>query len=184
MKLKERLVMAVVLILVLCVVLVVRVHLIWAEKAATPLGGAVHSSASAARSNVRPSLHPIPAMPAHNSTPKHSSSVSLPVSSKGMNIIHLEAPQGNASVKNYQVKVVPLKVSPLVASKDPWSIWEGWVRPDYLYPAGAFYSEEMNHILNVMATAPITSFGVGHKGTQLKATAMLGAQRTVFKPKR
>ena len=56
--------------------------------------------------------------------------------------------------------------------------------PDALYPQDAFYSEEMNHILAVMATAPITSFGVGHKGTQLKATAMLGAQRTVFKPKR
>lgn len=77
-----------------------------------------------------------------------------------------------------------LKVSSLVSSKDPWAIWERWVKPDYLYPEEAFYSEEMNHILAVMATSPITSFGVGHRGTQLKATAMLGAQRTVFKPKR
>ena len=73
---------------------------------------------------------------------------------------------------------------PEVAQKDPWEIWKGWVKPDYLYPEGAFWSDEMNYILNAMATAPITSFGVGHKGTQLKASLFLGKQRTAFKPMR
>lgn len=69
-------------------------------------------------------------------------------------------------------------------SSDPWEIWREWVEPDSLYPIGAFHSSEMNHILITMATSPITSFDLGYKGTQLKATALLGQQRTVFKPKR
>ena len=75
---------------------------------------------------------------------------------------------------------VPVKDSPEVA----WEIWQKWVKPDYLYPENAFWSDEMNQILTAMATAPITSFGVGHKGTQLKATVMLGEQKTAFKPMR
>ena len=67
---------------------------------------------------------------------------------------------------------------------DPWRVWNGWVTPDHFYPEGVFYSEEMNQILNAMATSPVTELGVGYKGTQLKATMMLGGQRTVFKPKR
>ena len=71
-----------------------------------------------------------------------------------------------------------------VAKRDPWEIWQSWVKPNYLYPEDAFWSDEMNHILRTMATAPITQFGVGHKGTQLKATLMLDKQRTAFKPQR
>ena len=77
-----------------------------------------------------------------------------------------------------------LSVPPEVAELNPWSIWRGWVEENSLYPQEAFFSDEMNHILATMATGNITSFGLGSKGTQLKATAMLGVQRTVFKPKR
>ena len=77
-----------------------------------------------------------------------------------------------------------LSVPPEIAELNPWSIWRGWVEENALYPQEAFFSDEMNHILATMATGNITSFGLGSKGTQLKATAMLGDQRTVFKPKR
>ena len=75
-------------------------------------------------------------------------------------------------------------VHPDVAKQDPWKIWKNWVRPDFLYPEGGFWSDEMSHILHSMATAPITSLGLGHRGTQLKASMMLGSQRTAFKPMR
>lgn len=65
-----------------------------------------------------------------------------------------------------------------------WRIWREWVEPGHLYPSAAFYSEQMDHILAAMATAPVTSLDVGYKGTQLKASLMLESQRTVFKPKR
>lgn len=77
-----------------------------------------------------------------------------------------------------------LSIPPEIAELNPWSIWRGWVEENSLYPQEAFFSDEMNHILATMATGNITSFGLGSKGTQLKATAMLGDQRTVFKPKR
>ena len=69
-------------------------------------------------------------------------------------------------------------------TRDAWTMWKSWVIPESLYPSDAFYSKYMNHILVSMATTPITSFGIGYKGTQLKATVMLGQQRAVFKPKR
>lgn len=82
--------------------------------------------------------------------------------------------------------VVRMSTDPIpgVKRKSPWVIWEMWVKPNYLYPEGAFWSDDMNYIIDAMATAPITSFGLGHKGTQLKATMFLGKQRTVFKPMR
>jgi len=67
---------------------------------------------------------------------------------------------------------------------DPWELWSNWVSEDYFYPEDKFYSEEMNVILEAMSTKTVTEFGIGHRGTQLKTTMMLGAQRTVFKPKR
>ena len=76
------------------------------------------------------------------------------------------------------------QLSPRVKQRNPWAIWESWVKPNYLYPEDAFWSRDMDYILDAMATAPITSFGVGYKGTQLKATMFLGKQRTVFKPMR
>ena len=91
-------------------------------------------------------------------------------------------PQLRRNVRSKRVDVlsVPAEISEL----NPWSIWRGWVQENSLYPQEAFYSDEMNHILATMATGNITSFGLGSRGTQLKATAMLGNQRTVFKPKR
>lgn len=68
--------------------------------------------------------------------------------------------------------------------QDPWKVWRSWVKQDEFYPKDAFWSEEMNAILVAMATYPITSFGVGHKGTQLKVSMFLDKQRTAFKPMR
>ena len=68
--------------------------------------------------------------------------------------------------------------------RDPWNIWESWVQKDSFYPEDALFSDEMNSILRAMATQPIKSFDVGHRGTQLKATMFLGKQKTVFKPMR
>ena len=67
---------------------------------------------------------------------------------------------------------------------DPWNIWESWVQQDSFYPEGSLFSDEMNSILRAMATQPIKSFDVGHRGTQLKATVFLGRQKAVFKPMR
>ena len=60
------------------------------------------------------------------------------------------------------------------------------MRPDSLYPEGVFWSDEMNLILKSLATKPVAEFGVGYKGTQLKASMFLGPerQRTSFKPMR
>lgn len=78
------------------------------------------------------------------------------------------------------------RVSPSDDKKDPWVIWQRWVRQDSLYPEGVFWSDEMDLILRSMATMPVTEFGVGYKGTQLKASMFLGPerQRTSFKPMR
>ena len=70
------------------------------------------------------------------------------------------------------------------SERNPWSIWHSWVQQDQFYPEDAFFSKEMNSILRAMATYPIKSFDVGHRGTQLKATMYLGEQKTVFKPMR
>lgn len=67
---------------------------------------------------------------------------------------------------------------------DPWNLWHSWVKQDWFYPKDAFWSREMNSILHAMATYPITSFDVGHKGTQLKVSMYLNKQRTAFKPMR
>ena len=93
------------------------------------------------------------------------------------------SPLDNAAVKLSRLN---LKIPPDTARKDPWAIWQGWVKPDYLYPEGVFWSDEMNLILFSMATKPVTEFGVGHKGTQLKTSLLLGdeKQRTSFKPMR
>lgn len=67
---------------------------------------------------------------------------------------------------------------------DPWTLWAEWVKVDSLYSPDAFWSSDMNTLLHALASAPITAFDVGYKGTQLKATMHLGAQKTIFKPKR
>ncbi|CAI8055918.1 Glycosaminoglycan xylosylkinase [Geodia barretti] len=68
--------------------------------------------------------------------------------------------------------------------RDPWKVWGSWVRQDHFYPDDAFWSADMDSILHAMATYPILSFDVGHRGTQLKASMFLGEQRTAFKPRR
>ena len=146
--------MLLVLAVVACVVVMVRVHLACSGEEVVPSSEVVHSPSA---TGGKSTLHQTP----------HT------------NISHSENPRPGATRNDARPKV-----SPLVSSEDAWTIWEGWVQPDFLYPQDAFYSEEMNHILAAMATSPITSFGVGHKGTQLKATVMMGPQRAVFKPKR
>lgn len=79
---------------------------------------------------------------------------------------------------------LPSKPSQPNKKSDPWKVWMGWVTEGHLYPSHVFYSDEMNNILNTMAMAQVTSFGVGIRGTQLKASVMFGAQQAVFKPKR
>lgn len=68
--------------------------------------------------------------------------------------------------------------------RDPWRVWQSWVKQDHFYPSDAFWSKDMDSILHAMATNPITSFDVGHRGTQLKVSMFLGEQRTAFKPMR
>lgn len=74
--------------------------------------------------------------------------------------------------------------NPRVSERNPWNIWHSWVQQNQFYPEDIFFSEEMNSILHAMATYPIRSFDVGHRGTQLKATMFLREQKTVFKPMR
>lgn len=164
MKLKQRVVLLLALAVIFSFMYIVAILLSWEDPAgATSTPGTssprIHASTSATlSSSVPPSLQQLAA-----------ANQSIPLEVNNSN---------NRTLRG------GLQVSPQVASKDPWAIWNDWVVPDYFYPKNSFESEEMNHILATMATAPITSFGLGHKGTQLKATAMLGAQRTVFKPKR
>lgn len=98
--------------------------------------------------------------------------------------LSLKLPQPGLDMRGSIKRVDQLSVPAEIAELNPWAIWRGWVQENALYPKQVFYSDEMNHILATMATADITSFGLGSKGTQLKATAMLGSQKTVFKPKR
>ena len=99
------------------------------------------------------------------------------------NLPNLKLPERGRDFKRSK-RVDELSVPAEIAELNPWAIWRGWVEENTLFPKEVFYSDEMNHILATMATADITSFGLGSKGTQLKATAMLGTQKTVFKPKR
>lgn len=161
MKLKDRIVMILVLTVLLSVVLIVQVRIqvtLSDVEATSTASSTMHSLATAAQK-------PSPMLP--HEVPNRT-----------------RASDQQGLRRNQPSQAERLKVSSVVSSRDPWAIWGGWVTPGALYPEGSFYSEEMNHILAVMATAPITSFGVGYKGTQLKATAMLGTQRAVFKPKR
>ncbi len=86
--------------------------------------------------------------------------------------------------QNRRSPLADIKTGPSRATVDPWKVWVRWVSEDHFYPKESFNSSEMNSILHALATSPITEFGLGYKGTQLKATMMLGEQRTVFKPKR
>ena len=66
-----------------------------------------------------------------------------------------------------------------------WNMWRKWPSSLSILPENAFESMDLNRLLTAMAEAPINSFDVGYKGTQLKATVVLeGGQMVVFKPKR
>jgi len=83
--------------------------------------------------------------------------------------------------------VKKISSSPVVTGslKETWWLWQSWVREDTFYPEEVFPSGQMLHLLRVMASAAITEFGVGRKGTQLKASVVLeGQQKALFKPKR
>ena len=107
-------------------------------------------------------------------------SISRPLT-PSLHSLSSERTAGTSTLRNATVEQLPSSVPP---KKDAWSVWREWVTPDFLYPDGAFNSDEMDDILRAMAASPITSWELGYKGTQLKTTAMLGNQRTVFKPKR
>ena len=163
MKLKERVAMLLALTVTFSLMYIVAIQFSWTEVEATAaptVSGAVSLRLTL---GTNPGRHSVPEASAAVASLKQES---------------------RAPVNHSNSSVSRLKVSAEVASRDAWTIWKDWVQPDFLYPEHSFYSMEMNHILSSMATAPITSFGVGHKGTQLKATAMLADQRTVFKPKR
>ena len=78
-----------------------------------------------------------------------------------------------------------LLITPGQLTTRPWDIWARWVNSEVLYPAGVFYSSDMDMILRALSTYPIKSFDVGYRGTQLKATLhLIGNQKAVFKPRR
>ncbi len=93
-----------------------------------------------------------------------------------------EVPSDDTAID--KLNKVPNEVPEDVSKSNPWDIWRRWVRQDRLYPEDVFWSDQMNHIINSMATAEITSFDVGYKGTQLKAGVLFGKQKAVFKPMR
>ena len=110
-------------------------------------------------------------------SPKEGHDISDPQFELPAEIVEEEGGLGDKEVGEKRVRVGE-------EERDPWKVWQSWVRQDHFYPEDAFWSEDMNSILNAMATYPITSFDVGHRGTQLKVSMLLGEQRTAFKPMR
>lgn len=166
MKLKQRVVLLLLLTVTFSVMYIVAIQLSWEEPQASPAPPV--------------SLNPAPAsLQVHMSSPAQ-----VPEHPQANRTIPALSQQDKVLRNGSNNRTLVREQLSKGIKKDPWVIWSDWVVPDFLYPENSFESEEMNHILVTMATAPITSFGVGHKGTQLKATAMLGSQRTVFKPKR
>ena len=69
--------------------------------------------------------------------------------------------------------------------EDPWKVWSKLAKPTVLYPSNGLHSPYMDNILHALATYCVTTFDVGHGGSQLKATMYLhGNQHTEFKPMR
>ena len=99
---------------------------------------------------------------------------------------HGAARDNKETLSNYkEVQNVTAATEVVLKFEDSWNQWRKWVRQDSLYPEDAFWSPDMTDMLLSLATAPVTSFGLGHKGTQLKATMQLaGGQKAVFKPMR
>lgn len=173
MKLKLRVVLLLLLSVTFSLMYIVAIQLGWKEPQDSP-GPVAHNPAIRNPASVL-----VLTSSAANITPSEHSEASRTIPALDQKTRVFSNNSNNLTLVGQQ-----LRVSPWVAEQDPWAIWNHWVVPNFMYPENSFESEEMNHILATMATAPITSFGVGHKGTQLKATAMLGGQRTVFKPKR
>lgn len=176
MKLKQR-VLSLVFLTVIFVLLYV-MALLLSQEETQELSLAPPQSVRAESSSPHPQTVGSPSVEHSVSRQAGSQQAPIPVSEQA------GSQQAQVFRNTSNIQLSRLRVSADVAKRDPWRIWGLWVTADYLYPEGVIQSEEMNHILGTMATAPITSFDVGHKGTQLKATAMLGGQRTVFKPKR
>lgn len=68
---------------------------------------------------------------------------------------------------------------------DPWQIWSDMVKNRQLTPKENDENDDVGMILEALSYKPIIAAGIGHRGTQLKATLILeGHQRVVFKPMR
>lgn len=88
-----------------------------------------------------------------------------------------------AGYKEKENLTIATKVS--LSFEDSWNQWMKWVTPNNLYPEDVFWSSEMTDLVENLGKAPVTLFGLGHKGTQLKATMhLVGGQKSVFKPMR
>ena len=172
MKLKQRVTLVFLLALVVSSFLIIKM---WVQP-----GDASPTATEISRSHHVPVVHSLtPGHEAHSPTPGHEAHSPTPGhgAHSPVDVNYMKYQQ---NMNDHRLLDVPSDIK----GRDPWDIWKNWVKQDSFYPQGAFQSDEMNLILSAMVAVPITSFGLGHKGTQLKATAMLGQQRTVFKPKR
>lgn len=181
MKLKMR---VVILAVFLATLALLYVALYWIRPGTTPL----HASRAGIRTTYSEYIHrdyskvneePIHTNRIHNSENKNKSQ------NNQVNMI----PTSNNSADGRSAGQMKMKgqssnISTSMA-EDPWKLWQGWVREESFYPEGAFLSGEMWRVLRAMSDSPILKFGVGVRGTQLKASVTLqGGQKAVFKPKR
>lgn len=89
----------------------------------------------------------------------------------------VDAEQGNKLKRQDAVNDVDYEYD------DPWTIWKDMVKSRQITSNND--SDSINMILEAMIYKPIVAAGVGHGGTQLKASLILeGNQRVVFKPMR
>lgn len=93
--------------------------------------------------------------------------------------------QNNGSVEDYS-KDKKDNIEPTdYEFSDPWQIWSAMVKSRQLTPKEGRHSDDVGMILEALSYKPIIGAGIGHRGTQLKATLILeGNQKVVFKPMR
>ena len=106
-------------------------------------------------------------------------SVSISLENRDENYVgNVDTEQGNKLIKRQDaVNDVDYEYD------DPWTIWKDMVKSRQITSAND--SDSINMILEAMMYKPIVAAGVGHGGTQLKASLILeGKQRVVFKPMR
>ena len=106
-------------------------------------------------------------------------SVSISLENRDENYVgNVDTEQGNKLIKRQDaVNDVDYEYD------DPWTIWKDMVKSRQITSTND--SDSINMILEAMMYKPIVAAGVGHGGTQLKASLILeGKQRVVFKPMR